>query len=402
MLIVGAGPAGRGRGAADAADDVGDHPDLPGRQARSGDGAVGCDRRCRHPGRPDPGRHPGRRASAGSGSSSSTSRSASIGFVLAVRWVPTLETRMHKFDWLGVALSGIGMFLLVFGIQQGHKYHWNAWVMTSIIGGLVVFAIFVLWQRVNKRSRWCPLSLFRDRNFSISNFAISTMSFTATAMGFPTMLYAQLVRGYSPLQSAAAVRADGRDVDHPGADRRPVHRPGAPAHPHRVGLRDHRARDLPALAHPHRRRPGLADPRRPSPCSASAWPGSGPRSPPPPPATCRCSMAGAGSGRLQRHAPGRCRARLRRDRRTARQPDRRPRAVRRRGARGCPAAAARRSCARRSARRCPTPCCCPVGVLLLGLRVRALLRAPASPDGQRAQPAAAPQRSRRAATAGLD
>ena len=28
------------------------------------------------------------------------------------------------------------------------------------------------------------------------------MSFTATAMGFPTMLYAQLVRGYSPLESA--------------------------------------------------------------------------------------------------------------------------------------------------------------------------------------------------------
>src|SRR5204863_7071278 len=34
------------------------------------------------------------------------------------------------------------------------------------------------------------------------NFAISTMSCTATAMGFPTMLYAQLVRGDSPLESA--------------------------------------------------------------------------------------------------------------------------------------------------------------------------------------------------------
>src|SRR4051795_2044264 len=44
-----------------------------------------------------------------------------LGFVLAVRLVPSLETRMHKFDWLGVALSGVGMFLLVFGIQQGHK-----------------------------------------------------------------------------------------------------------------------------------------------------------------------------------------------------------------------------------------------------------------------------------------
>ena len=125
-----------------------------------------------------------------------------LGFVLAVRLVPTLPTHTHSFDWLGVALSGIGMFMLVFGIQQGHKYHWNAWVMTSIIGGLVVFAIFVYWQHVNTREPLVPLSLFRDRNFSISNFAISTMSFTATAMGFPTMLYAQLVRGYTPLQSA--------------------------------------------------------------------------------------------------------------------------------------------------------------------------------------------------------
>ena len=125
-----------------------------------------------------------------------------VGFVLAVRLVPKLETHTHQFDWLGVALSGIGMFLLVFGIQQGHKYHWNAWVMTSIIGGLAIFAIFIWWQRVNRNEPLVPLSLFHDRNFSISNFAISTMSFTATAMGFPIMLYAQLVRGYSPLQSA--------------------------------------------------------------------------------------------------------------------------------------------------------------------------------------------------------
>ena len=125
-----------------------------------------------------------------------------LGFVLAVRLVPTLETRMHKFDWLGVVLSGAGMFLLVFGIQQGHKYHWNTWVLTSIIGGLVVFAAFVLWQRANRQEPLVPLSLFGDRNFSISSFAISAMSFTATAMGFPVMLYAQLVRGYSPLQSA--------------------------------------------------------------------------------------------------------------------------------------------------------------------------------------------------------
>jgi EmrB/QacA subfamily drug resistance transporter len=125
-----------------------------------------------------------------------------VGFVLAVRLVPTLPTHTHRFDWLGVALSGAAMFFLVFGIQQGHKYDWNGWVLTSIVGGILLFAVFVLWQARNRREPLVPLSLFRDRNFSISNFAISTMSFTATAMGFPTMLYAQLVRGYSPLQSA--------------------------------------------------------------------------------------------------------------------------------------------------------------------------------------------------------
>ena len=125
-----------------------------------------------------------------------------IGFVLAVRLVPTLPTRIHRFDWLGVGLSGLGMFFLVFGIQQGHKYHWNGWVMASIIGGVALFVAFVVWQSKNRSEPLVPLSLFNDRNFSISNFSISTMSFTATAMGFPTMLYAQLVRGYSPLDSA--------------------------------------------------------------------------------------------------------------------------------------------------------------------------------------------------------
>ena len=42
------------------------------------------------------------------------------GFALAWRLVPSLLTHTHRFDWLGVAPSGTGMFLLVFGIQEGH------------------------------------------------------------------------------------------------------------------------------------------------------------------------------------------------------------------------------------------------------------------------------------------
>lgn len=125
-----------------------------------------------------------------------------VAFVLAWRLVPSLSTHSHRFDWLGVALSGVGMFLLVFGIQEGHQFDWNGWVLTSIVAGLLVLGVFLLWQARNSAEPLVPLRLFTDRNFSVSNVAISMMSFTATAMGFPLMLYAQLVRGLSPTDSA--------------------------------------------------------------------------------------------------------------------------------------------------------------------------------------------------------
>ena len=129
------------------------------------------------------------------------------GIVLAVRNVPRLATHPHRFDWLGVLLSGAGMFLLVFGIQEGHQYDWGnvtgfVTVPMLIVTGLVTMVLFVGWQRFNRAEPLVPLSLFRDRNYSLANVAISTISFTFTVLGFPLMLYAQLVLRYSPTESA--------------------------------------------------------------------------------------------------------------------------------------------------------------------------------------------------------
>ena len=130
-----------------------------------------------------------------------------IGFALAWRLVPRLETNRHRFDWLGVGLSGVGMFLLAFGIQEGHQFHWGRisgpiTVWRMIIGGIVVLALFVLWQHRNRREPLVPLSLFADRNFSLANVAITAMGFAITSMAIPLMLYAQLARGLSPTRSA--------------------------------------------------------------------------------------------------------------------------------------------------------------------------------------------------------
>jgi EmrB/QacA subfamily drug resistance transporter len=125
-----------------------------------------------------------------------------IGFVAAWRLVPRLETHSHKFDWLGVVLSGAGMFLLVFGIQEGHQQHWSATIWSMIVAGLVVFALFVAWQARNRQEPLVPLRLFRDRNFSLANVAITTMGFSITAMAIPVMIWAQVVRGRTPTEAA--------------------------------------------------------------------------------------------------------------------------------------------------------------------------------------------------------
>jgi len=45
-----------------------------------------------------------------------------VGLVLAYLLVPRLPIHSHHFDWTGVALSAVGMFCLVFGIQEGDSY----------------------------------------------------------------------------------------------------------------------------------------------------------------------------------------------------------------------------------------------------------------------------------------
>ncbi|MFO6452794.1 MULTISPECIES: DHA2 family efflux MFS transporter permease subunit [unclassified Aeromicrobium] len=129
-----------------------------------------------------------------------------VGFALAWRLVPALETHSHQFDWVGVVLSAIAMFLIVFGIQEGEKYDWGQIegllsVPLLIAAGLVVLAVFVAWQARNRREPLVPLSLFRDRNFSVSTLGISAVSFSVTAMAFPFMLWTQTVLGFDATQA---------------------------------------------------------------------------------------------------------------------------------------------------------------------------------------------------------
>ncbi|HMS77294.1 DHA2 family efflux MFS transporter permease subunit [Gordonia sp. (in: high G+C Gram-positive bacteria)] len=125
-----------------------------------------------------------------------------IGLVLAATLVPDVETHDHRFDLVGVGLSAVGVFALVFGIQEGEKNDWAWWIWSMIAAGVLVLALFFYWQSRIRTEPLVPLELFRDRNFTLSNLGIASMGFAISGLMLPAMFFLQLVGGMSPTQSA--------------------------------------------------------------------------------------------------------------------------------------------------------------------------------------------------------
>ncbi|WP_293222957.1 MFS transporter, partial [Mycolicibacterium sp.] len=125
-----------------------------------------------------------------------------IGLALAVWLIPDLPTHPHRFDVIGVVLSGFGLFGIVFGLQEGQTYHWQPWIWAVIAGGGAFLAAFVYWQAVNPNEPLIPLEMFRDRDFSLANIGIAVIAFATTAMILPLMFYAQTVGGLTPTRAA--------------------------------------------------------------------------------------------------------------------------------------------------------------------------------------------------------
>ena len=125
-----------------------------------------------------------------------------IGLGLAFWLVPVLPTENHGFDLIGVVLSGVGMFMVVFALQEGQSHDWAPWIWGTLAGGVGFMAAFVFWQQANRNEPLVPLGIFRDRDFSLSSLGVATIGFVVTAMILPVMFYAQAVCGLSPTRAA--------------------------------------------------------------------------------------------------------------------------------------------------------------------------------------------------------
>ncbi|WP_257998197.1 DHA2 family efflux MFS transporter permease subunit [Zhihengliuella halotolerans] len=133
-----------------------------------------------------------------------------IAFWRVVAAVPALPTHARRFDIPGVVLSAVGIFLIVFGVQEAETFDWGpviGWfgIWHMIVAGVLVMIAFVLVQRFTRTEPLLPLGLFADRNFALATSAIACMGLVITTLNIPIMFYLQSVRGLTPTQAALLI-----------------------------------------------------------------------------------------------------------------------------------------------------------------------------------------------------
>lgn len=125
----------------------------------------------------------------------------------ALTRLPSLERHVRSVDVLGMVLSVVGMFLLVFGLQEGSTYDWGTIRGPVTVWGVIGVGVAVLlvfgWLQVRRgEEALLPMRLFRNRNFLLANVSGAAVGFAMIGIFFPFTLFLQEVAGLSPLHAA--------------------------------------------------------------------------------------------------------------------------------------------------------------------------------------------------------
>ena len=102
-----------------------------------------------------------------------------------------------RIDVLGSILCTVGLGALVFGLIEQPRLGWaHPAIPATLVGGAVLFALFLLRQRT-ARAPILPLGLFRVRNFWVGNIATTLIYGALSLNGFVLAIYLQEGAGLS-------------------------------------------------------------------------------------------------------------------------------------------------------------------------------------------------------------
>jgi DHA2 family multidrug resistance protein-like MFS transporter len=127
---------------------------------------------------------------------------------LVAIWTYAPESRDEgrtPLDPLGAVLSLTGLAALVFAIIQGGERGWSsASVLISSVIAVVTLAGLLWWERRTPHPM-LPLTLFRDRRFSVGSGVITMAFFVMFGFFFIVTQYLQFGRQYSPLAAGVVL-----------------------------------------------------------------------------------------------------------------------------------------------------------------------------------------------------
>ncbi|KRD00732.1 MULTISPECIES: MFS transporter [unclassified Streptomyces] len=126
-----------------------------------------------------------------------------LAFGLMMWLVPeSRDPNPGRLDPVGVALSVVGLVLLVYGIIKGGELadFTDPTVLVTIGAGLAVLAAFVVFEKRSDHPS-VDVGYFRNKVFSAAICVIALVFFALMGVTFFSVFYTQSVRGYSPLQT---------------------------------------------------------------------------------------------------------------------------------------------------------------------------------------------------------
>jgi EmrB/QacA subfamily drug resistance transporter len=118
--------------------------------------------------------------------------------------LPRLDRTPGRFDVTGALTATFGVTAVVYGLVRAAGAGWaDPQVVAGLAGGAVFLAAFV-WIELRAEAPILPMSLFANRNRSMSHLVRLLVSAGIMGMFFFTTQYVQEVLGYTPIQAGVA------------------------------------------------------------------------------------------------------------------------------------------------------------------------------------------------------
>ncbi len=135
-----------------------------------------------------------------------------IVLVLTPAIIPNVKLgRRHRLDIPGVLLASAALLAICYGLVEGQKYDWGTITgfisIPLILGlGVLLLAAFLLVQRMTQgKEPLVPFALFRDRNYSVTNWISGVLAIGMMGIFLPFTIYLQSVLGFTALKAGLAM-----------------------------------------------------------------------------------------------------------------------------------------------------------------------------------------------------